>query len=71
MVIIVTPRLVRPVGTHEKLQTPLDNMSPSNEPEFFLLGQQEVTKKSLDVKYNGVYGHIIDIPKVDHGSPQK
>ena len=71
LVIIVTPRLVRPVGTRQQLQTPLDSMAPSNEPEFFLLGQQEVSKKSLDVKYNGVYGHIIDIPKVDHGSPQK
>jgi pilus assembly protein CpaC len=71
LVIIVTPRLVRPVGTRQQLQTPLDSMVPSNEPEFFLLGQQEVSKKSLDVKYNGVYGHIIDLPKVDHGSPQK
>ena len=71
LVIIVTPRLVRPVGTRQQLQTPLDSMAPSNEPEFFLLGQQEVSKKSLDVKYNGVYGHIIDLPKVDHGSPQK
>lgn len=71
LVIIVTPRLVRPVGTREQLQTPLDSMAPSNEPEFFLLGQQEVSTKSLDVKYNGVYGHIIDLPKVDHGAPQK
>lgn len=71
LVIIVTPRLVRPVGTREQLQTPLDDTVSSNEPEFFLLGRQEVSKKSLDVQYNGVYGHIIDLPQVNHGSPQK
>lgn len=71
LVIIVTPRLVRPVGTREQLQTPLDDPISSNEPEFFLLGRQEVSKKSLDVQYNGVYGHIIDLPQVDHGAPQK
>jgi pilus assembly protein CpaC len=71
LVIIVTPRLVRPVGTKQQLETPLDEMVSSNEPEFFLLGKQEVSKKSLDVQYNGVYGHIIDLPKVNYGDPQK
>ena len=71
LVIIVTPRLVRPVGTKQHLRTPLDEMVSANEPEFFLLGKQEVSKKSLDVQYNGVYGHIIDLPKVNYGAPQK
>ena len=71
LVIIVTPRLVRPVGTKQQLQTPLDSMVSANEPEFFLLGRQEVSKKSLDVKYNGLYGHIIDLPQVNYGAPQK
>ena len=71
LVIIVTPRLVRPVGTEQQLKTPLDDMVSANEPEFFLLGKQEVSKKSLDTQYNGVYGHIIDLPKVNYGTPQK
>ena len=71
LVIIVTPRLVRPVGTKEQLHDPLQNTLSSNEPEFFLLGLQEVSRKQLKIKYNGVYGHIIDLPKVDYGAPQK
>lgn len=72
LVIIVTPRLVRPVGTREQLKDPLnDGLLSSNEPEFFLLGKQEVSRKSLDAQYNGVYGHIIDLPKVNYGAPQK
>lgn len=71
LVIIVTPRLARPVGSAQVLHNPLENTLPSNEAEFFLLGQQEVSKKSLDVKYHGVYGHIIDLPQVDYGEPNK
>ena len=71
LVIIVTPRLARPVGTREQLHDPLQNPLSSNEPEFFLLGKQEVSKKSLDLAYKGQYGHIIDLPKVDYGQPQK
>ena len=71
LVIIVTPRLVVPVGNRQQLQTPLDTSLSSNEPEFFLLGKQEVSRKKLDVKYHGVYGHIIDLPKVDYGKPSK
>jgi len=71
LVIIVTPRLARPVGTKEQLHDPLQNPLPSNEPEFFLLGKLEVSKKQLDLTYHGVYGHIIDLPKVNYESPQK
>ena len=49
----------------------MDTLVSANEPEFFLLGRQEVSKKSLDLKYNGVYGHIIDLPQVNYGAPQK
>src|SRR5262249_14704488 len=48
LVIIVTPHLARPVGTKEQLVTPLDGVLSSNEPEFFLLGKQEVSRKDLD-----------------------
>ncbi len=71
LVIIVTPRLVVPVGNRQQLQTPLDTSLSSNEPEFFLLGKQEVSRKKLDTKYHGVYGHIIDLPKVDYANQTK
>ena len=72
LVIIVTPRLVRPVGTEQQLRDPLnDGLVSANEPEFFLMGKQEVSRKSLDQQYNGVYGHIIDLPQVNYGAPQK
>lgn len=72
LVIIVTPRLVRPVGTKQQLKDPLnDGLVSANEPEFFLMGKQEVSRTSLDAKYHGVYGHIIDIPQVNYGAPQK
>jgi pilus assembly protein CpaC len=71
LVIIVTPRLARPVGTKEQLHDPLQNPLSSNEPEFFLLGKQEVARKDLDLRFHGLYGHIIDLPKVNHGAPQK
>jgi pilus assembly protein CpaC len=61
LVIIVTPRIARPVGTEQVLQTPLDSTSPANEPEFFLLGKQEVSRKDLDQRYHGQYGFIVDL----------
>ncbi len=42
LVIIVTPRLVKPKVPGQKLVTPLDSHLPSNDKEFFLRGQQEV-----------------------------
>lgn len=72
LVIIVTPRIVHPVGTEQLLKDPLnDGLVSANEPEFFLMGKQEVSRKSLDQQYNGVYGHIIDLPQVNYGAPQK
>ena len=71
LVIIVTPRLARPVGNRQELHDPLQNPLSSNDPEFFLLGKQEVSRKTLDQTYHGHYGHIIDLPKVSYGSPQK
>lgn len=71
LVIIVTPRVARPVGTKQQLVTPFDTTLSSNEPEFFLLGKQEVSRKNLDKKYKGQYGHIIDLQKVEYGAPNK
>jgi pilus assembly protein CpaC len=71
LVIIVTPRLARPVGNRQQLQTPLDQVVSANDPEFFLLGKQEISRKKLDTKFHGLYGHIIDVPQVDNGTPNK
>ena len=56
LVIIVTPRLVRPARPDEKLETPLDDRLPSNDREFFLRGQQEVKA----ARPQPVRGHILD-----------
>ena len=58
LVIIVTPRLVHPMVPGDKLATPLDNRKPTDDGEFFLLGQQEVAVSKP--KFAG--GHIIDYP---------
>jgi pilus assembly protein CpaC len=71
LVIIVTPRLVRPVGTKQQLATPLDATVASNEPEFFLFGEMEISKRKLDDQYHGIYGHIIDLPKGASGAVYK
>ncbi len=54
LVIIVTPRLVRPRVPGDKLATPFDNRKPANDAEFFLYGAQEVAVPKT------VGGHIID-----------
>ncbi|MCA0043920.1 type II and III secretion system protein family protein [Celeribacter litoreus] len=66
LVILVTPRIVRPARPGEPLATPLDGTRSSNDVELFLLGMLEVDKKTIrgfrdGVGINGVYGHIIDL----------
>jgi pilus assembly protein CpaC len=56
LVIIVTPRLVKPKVPGQKLVTPLDSRLPSNDKEFFLRGQQEI-KAPVPAPRTG---HIID-----------
>ncbi len=64
LVIIVTPRLVKPAVPGERIATPLDSTLPANDPEFFLAGKSEVkvnTPPPAD-------GYILDYtpgPKVD------
>ncbi|WP_198389345.1 type II and III secretion system protein family protein [Roseovarius faecimaris] len=66
LVILVTPRLVRPAKPGEPLATPLDTTRPSNDVELFLLGMLEVDKKLIR-KFQqgdgvvGPYGHMIDL----------
>jgi pilus assembly protein CpaC len=66
LVVIVTPRLMRPSVPGQVAATPLDQTQTSNDPEFFLLGQLEVSKKTLRGYERGEgvvgpYGHIIDL----------
>jgi pilus assembly protein CpaC len=66
LVILVTPRLVSPVGPDTKLASPLDNTRSSNDVELFLYGMLEVDRPLLR-KFRegegvvGPYGHIIEL----------
>ena len=69
LVIIVTPRLVRPARPGDVLRTPLDSSKPANDPDLYLLGQAEITKP-MDRRIKGIsdgshplIGHILDVPK--------
>jgi pilus assembly protein CpaC len=65
LVIIVTPRLVKPRVPGEKMATPLDTTAPANDPEFFAAGKMEVKVQPPA----GVEGHIIDYtPETPVGS---
>ncbi len=67
LVIIVTPRLVRPARPGDVLRTPFDSAKPANDPEFFLLGQAEITvpmERRLRGRSDGrpaPIGHILDV----------
>jgi pilus assembly protein CpaC len=66
LVIVVTPRLVRPSSPDEKLASPLDQTRPGNDVEMFLLGMLEVDKDMLrhfrdGASIIGPYGHVIDL----------
>ncbi len=64
LVIIVTPRLVKPVTAPGKLATPLDGRRPTNDLDYFLLGKSETPREEverwrlpgIDV---GTDGHIV------------
>jgi pilus assembly protein CpaC len=66
LVIIVTPRLVRPAKPGQPLRTPLDATKPSNDLEFFLLGMLEVDSDmqrrfAEGTGVIGPYGHIVEL----------
>ncbi len=66
LVVIVTPRLVRPALPGQVVATPLDSTQPANDPEFFALGQMEVTPKMIEKFQSGEgvagpYGFIINL----------
>ncbi len=57
LIIIVTPRLIKPRAPGQKLATPLDSTVPTNDKEFFLTGQHEINVARPD----SYTGHIIDL----------
>ncbi len=64
LVVIVTPSLVAPAAPGQKLATPLDNRMPSNDADFFLVGQTEVPKQYTEFvssggDVSGPFGHSI------------
>jgi pilus assembly protein CpaC len=65
LVVIVTPHLVRPAAPGDKIASPLENrMIPSNDIDFFLMGQMELRKRADDYvtsggNLQGPYGHMI------------
>jgi pilus assembly protein CpaC len=46
LVIIVTPRLVRPARPGDVLKTPADKTTPPNDADFFLMSRNEVSRSS-------------------------
>jgi len=71
LVIIVTPRLVKAKRPGEQLVTPLDRATPTNDPEFFILGRAEITKAAKRRGYEAAYGHILSIASGDAHVPVK
>ncbi len=64
LVVIVTPHVVAPATSDQKLASPLDQHLPSNDIDFFLLGQMELRKRYTDYvssggALTGPYGHMI------------
>jgi len=64
LVVIITPHLVAPAVPGQQLASPLDNAIPSNDVDFFLMGQMEQRKAFRDYitsggNIQGPYGHII------------
>jgi pilus assembly protein CpaC len=66
LVIIVTPHLVAPAAPGARLATPLDNTVPSNDVDFFLMGDLERRKQFSDYvakggDVHGPYGYMIGV----------
>jgi len=75
LVIIVTPRLSRPVASGRDLATPLESAVLTTEGEFFLYGKAEITREELRRRMRqrgieGPFGHLVQsdayIPEDGH-----
>ncbi len=74
LAIIVTPHIVRPSRPGDVIHTPLDNSLPPNDPDFFLLGKTELTRREArkltpqaahfaEAESQPFTGHMLDMPK--------
>jgi len=75
LIIIVTPRIVRPTRPGDPIKTPLDNTLPANDVDFFLFGKSEVPRREAtrgEARYgHGEMGHMLDLPRGEsHASLQ-
>ena len=75
LVIIVTPSLAQPAAPGARLATPFDKTVPSNDVDFFLMGQVEQRKKYTDYvttggDLQGPYGYMLGVMQ-NPPSPQK
>jgi pilus assembly protein CpaC len=66
LVIIVTPSLVQPAPPGARLATPFDKTVPSNDVDFFLMGQIDQRKKYTDYvttggDLQGPYGYMLGV----------
>ncbi len=73
LVIIVTPSFVQPAPPGARLATPFDNTVPSNDVDFFLLGETEKQKKYTDYVTSGggiqgPYGYMLGVMQ-EPGAP--
>ena len=73
LVVIVTPHLVAPIVPGQRIATPFDKLMPSNDVDFFLLGQMEVKKNYKDYVTNGgglqgPYGYIMRVDEPPAGA---
>ncbi|MEM7633629.1 MAG: type II and III secretion system protein family protein, partial [Pseudomonadota bacterium] len=67
LLVIITPRLAKPVDPSKRIPTPLDMTASSNDEELFLHGKVEVSRNYQSFIENGghvkgPYGHMIDMP---------
>ncbi len=73
LVIIVTPVLVQPAAPGARLATPFDTSVPSNDVDFFLMGQTEQRKKYTDYvtsggDIQGPYGYMLGVMQGPDGT---
>jgi pilus assembly protein CpaC len=71
LVVIVTPHLVVPAQPGQHIATPLDKTVPSNDVDFFLLGEMEKRKTYTDYvtkggDLQGPYGYILPVSNPSH-----
>jgi pilus assembly protein CpaC len=64
LVVIVTPHLIAPSVPGQRVASPLDNYMPTNDVDFFLVGEMEEKKKFRNYitsggDIQGPYGHLI------------